>query len=420
MKGTTIRYTPKRGKPTFGYSFFAGRDNNGNRIQRVKRGFATKAEAEEALRKAIEEHKGTPVTLRTIPTFAEHFERWHAESVKRDCSPKTAERYYELGQAAVALFGKVAIDQLDTLRLTEAVNWLSDHGGRITEAHPQGRPLAPKTVRHVAFLVQGCLQQAVDWDLIPKNPMEKVRKPKVPRRRPKVIDRSGFQTLLRQTAGTSIYPLIVLGMATGMRRGEMLALEWTDLDWDKAMLEVSKSLEETKQGLRVKGTKSNVERRFSIPAEVLEVLREHKREQEEQRKLIGPEYGNWNLIFARPDGEYYSPDKMGTRVRAAMQKAGLTGVSLHSLRHSHASELLSQGAPITAVAERLGHASPNITLSIYSHALPADNQAAAKLWNDAMASVIAESRTQAAKDRMLPNVIKGGRKKPVIPIKSAS
>jgi hypothetical protein len=86
-----------------------------------------------------------------------------------------------------------------------------------------------------------------------------------------------------------------------------------------------------------------------------------------------------------------------------MQKAGLTGVSLHSLRHSHASELLSQGAPITVGAERLGHGFPKITLSIYSHRLPADNQAAAKLRNDAMADAIAESRTQVEKKDLTPN-----------------
>jgi integrase len=160
-------------------------------------------------------------------------------------------------------------------------------------------------------------------------------------------------------------------MATGMRRGEMLALQWTDIDFDRAILEVSKSLEETKKyGLRIKGTKSGEVRRFSVPADVLDMLKEHKREQDRQREMCGEEYANLNLVFCRPDGHYYNPDKLGVRIRRSMQKPGLAGVSLHSLRHSHASELLSQGAPITAVAERLGHASPNITLSIYSHALP--------------------------------------------------
>jgi hypothetical protein len=136
----------------------------------------------------------------------------------------------------------------------------------------------------------------------------------------------------------------------------------------------------------------------------------------------GPTVKNLNLIFARPDGYYYSPDELGMRIRAAMQKAGPAGVSLHSLRHSHASELLSQGAPITAAAERLGHASPNITLSIYSHALPADNEAAAKLWNDAMADVLEASLKEASarKRRRLANVSEDSEKIRVIPIKSAS
>jgi len=88
-------------------------------------------------------------------------------------------------------------------------------------------------------------------------------------------------------------------------------------------------------------------------------------------------------------------------------------------RHSHASELLSQGAPVTAVAERLGHASPNITLGIYSHALPADNKAAAKLWNNALGEVVRETRAQDARNRRLSQVISGDADEKVIVLKSA-
>jgi integrase len=425
MKGTVHKRPLKSGEVRWAYSFFAGwieKDGVRIRDQRTKSGFATKREAEYALRNAIEEQQRTPVAERTIPTFADFFERWDRECFSRQCAPKTAERYRELGQYFLRLFGDVALDQLEnmTMELQAAVNQLSDHGGQATKKYPKGRPLAEKTVRNAAFLVQGCLDQALDWGLISKNPMEKVKKPKVPRRRPKVIDRGGLDSLLRKTAGTHIFPLIVVGAATGMRRGELLALQWADLDWDKGVLEVSKSLEETKQGLRVKSTKSGESRRFFIPANVLDVLREHQRDQQRDREKYGADYANLDLIFARPDGHYYNPDKLGVRVRRAMQASGLHGVSLHSLRHSHASELLSQGVPITAVAERLGHASPNITLSIYSHALPADNQAAAKLWNDAMADVIQESRKEAQRKRMLANVSAEDREKKIIPIKSAS
>src|SRR5205085_9494856 len=96
-------------------------------------------------------------------------------------------------------------------------------------------------------------------------------------------------------------------------------------------------------------------------------------------------------VFCQPNGAYYSPDRLGARVVELMRSVGLEGGSLHSLRHSHASSLLSNGVPIAVVSQRLGHSDQNITLSIYSHAMPAETKAAAKIWNDAMADVISEA-----------------------------
>jgi integrase len=97
-------------------------------------------------------------------------------------------------------------------------------------------------------------------------------------------------------------------------------------------------------------------------------------------------YEDRNLVFCQTNGTYYSPDRMGARVAELLRKAGLHGVSLLSLRHSHASILISEGVPIPVVSERLGHANQNITLAIYSHALPRDKRAAVNLWSKAIAS----------------------------------
>jgi hypothetical protein len=121
----------------------------------LKRGFATNAEAEQALRRAIEEHQKKPAVERAMPTFGEFFERCHA-TASRDWSGTTTERTYELGQYAVRLFGDVPLDKLDTMRLAEEMTRLGDHGGRVTKEHPNGKPLAPKTVRHIGFAVQAC------------------------------------------------------------------------------------------------------------------------------------------------------------------------------------------------------------------------------------------------------------------------
>jgi len=186
-------------------------------------------------------------------------------------------------------------------------------------------------------------------------------------------------------------------------RGELLALEWSDLNESTSEINVSKSLEQTKAGLPIKSTKSEEPRRFSVPDWALDVLRAHRQEQQRDRDLFGPDYKNHNLIFCQPGGAYYSPDRLGARVVELMRKAGLDGVSLHSLRHSHATSLLSNGVPVAVVSQRLGHRDQNITLSVYSHALPADTKAAAKVWNDAMADVIADARKPGV-ERRLANV----------------
>jgi integrase len=217
-----------------------------------------------------------------------------------------------------------------------------------------------------------------------------------------VLDEGKLRTLFDRARNTRQYAFIVLAAATGCRRGELLAVQWSDLDLETGLLEISKSLEQTKAGLRVKTTKSEEPRHIAVPEWALQVLTQHRAEQDKDRALFGSAYVENNLIFCQPGGQYYSPDREGARVSELMRKVGLQGVSLHSLRHSHASILLSKGVPISVVSERLGHADQNITLSIYSHALPADSRAAAKIWNDSMAEVVSSEPVSVEVPRKSP------------------
>ena len=128
----------------------------------------------------------------------------------------------------------------------------------------------------------------------------------------------------------------------------------------------------------MKGTKSGKPRRFVVPESALPVLADHRAQQQEDKMLFGPDYQDHDLIFCQPNGAYYSPDRVGARVKELMVSVGLEDVSLHSLRHTNATELLRHGVPIAEVSRRLGHADQNITLSIYSDAVPADSRAARK------------------------------------------
>ena len=153
----------------------------------------------------------------------------------------------------------------------------------------------------------------------------------------------------------------------------------------------------------MKSTKSEKPRRFKVPGAALNALVDHRTEQDRDKVLFGADYEDNQLVFCRLEGSYYSPDRVGARIVELMKKAGIEGVSLHSLRHTHASELISNGVPITTVAKRLGHANASVTLSIYAHALEADELAAAKVWDDAMVDVISNNRKRPA-ERMLENV----------------
>ena len=439
---------------SWGYLFSAGKGASGKRNQIFKSGFATKGAAQSALRDAITEYetKSGRITERidllgrrtwgfvlgdqncgsfesreaaesartaeierreakaavvvSEPTFADYFMYWTDEYAARRCAPKTLERYKELGRYLVKHLGDTRINELTTAQIQYAIHRLKDAGGQVVNEFPNGRPLAAKTVRHIGTLLYTALAEADRLGILKiPHPManKRVVLPKLPKRRPPVLDKEKLRVLFDRARGTRLYPLVVLASATGCRRGELLALEWSDLDESTSEINVSKSLEQTKAGLRIKSTKSEEPRRFSVPEWALEVLRAHRQEQQKDRELFGPDYEDHKLVFCQPNGAYYSPDRLGARVVELMRKVGLDGFSLHSLRHCHASSLLSNGVPIAVVSQRLGHSDQNITLSIYSHALPADTKAAAKIWNDAMADVISEAR-KAGAERMLANV----------------
>jgi integrase len=310
-----------------------------------------------------------------------------------------------LGEYALRNLGELRLDQIGVAEIDDMLLALERRGGRKTEAFPQGKPLAAKTVREIAFLVAGCFRKAVARNLVNKSPFDgDVQIPEADQKEAPSLDAGQLATLLQAAAGTRLYPLIMLACATGCRRGELLALTWNDIDFQTGTLNVCKSLEETRRGVRIKSTKSGKPRSFRVPKQALDSLEDWREQQEQDRRMYGADYATHELIFCRPDGEYYKPDKVSVRVTDLATKAGLKGVGLHSLRHSHASHLLSNGTPIPTVAKRLGHKNANVTLSIYSHALPADEIAAAEVWNNSLGKVISETRSGGR----LSQVITGG------------
>jgi Phage integrase family len=181
-------------------------------------------------------------------------------------------------------------------------------------------------------------------------------------------------------------------VASGCRRGEILALEIGDVNFETGAVHIKSSLEETKAGLRVKATKSEKPRDLTLPDWALPVLREHLTVISYEKQTLGPAYQQNGLLFPDREGSYQSPNKVGNRINYQLQKSGLR-TTLHGLRHFHASWLLSNKTPLPAVSARLGHANPAITLAIYSHVMKRDDAALAATLDAGLGRIIPAAKS---------------------------
>jgi integrase len=188
--------------------------------------------------------------------------------------------------------------------------------------------------------------------------------------------------LIKRLRGNPLYVLVSLALATGMRRNEMLGLRWGDVDLDAGRLTIEQSLEQTTaHGIRIKGPKTKHGRRtISIPAHLVAGLRQHWREQQEQRLRIGlGKAPDSAPVFTTADGGHLSPSGISKAWSRVMAAIGMPGVTLHSLRHTHASMLIASGMDILTVSRRLGHSSPTITLAVYGHLIHGTDDRAAQI-----------------------------------------
>jgi integrase len=389
MRGTIRKRELPSGRVTWEFQLDAGKDADGKRQRITRGGFELKGQAEDELNRLLAEQQDGALVKPTPKTFEEYLNEWFREHAERHCAPKTVERYRQLADSyLLPKLGSVPLRDLSALTLERLYNQLRESGGK------NGRPLSAKTVRHAAGMVHSALQTAVRWKLLRYNPADGVILPTVEQTEARALDAAETECLLRTVAGHWLYPFLVVAVATGARRGELLALTWADVDFLNAMLIVSKSLEQTKAGgLRVKSTKGRRPRRLKLPPAAVEVLTMLRQEQDVNRAMFEDAYrADLDLVFCTPDGDYWKPDSITAKVCVVAQKAGLRGVSLHSLRHSHASQLLSGGVALPTVSKRLGHSSPHITAQIYSHALSQDEEAAADIWQQKMGVTITGSQ----------------------------
>ena len=359
----------------------------GQRRTRCKTVRGSKKEAESVRRKLLEAVKeGTHVDT-SKKAFAEYARHWLDNIAATKVSAKTLERYREIVETnIIPVIGETRLQKLTTAHVESLYSQAQKSGRR------DGRGLSTTTVRHMHVVLSAILVSASKKRLIQTNPMEDVESvPKAATPEIKTLDSGEVQTLLRTARGTDLYAPVLLAAATGMRRGEVLGLRWSDIDFERRVLAVRQSLEETRQDdLRIKSPKTaSGVRTIILPEFAIAALRGHRREQAERRLAVGLGSNKRGLVFTDLDGNPRSPNKLTKGFGRLVKRAGVARITLHGLRHTHATQLLLNNVHVKTVSERLGHANITITLETYAHVLPSMQQDAAdKL--DAMFGALAD------------------------------
>jgi integrase len=377
----------RRGERTFELKFDLGADpQTGRRLTRYHAFKGTKREAQAELTRLMAGAADGNYVDPVKTSLGEFLDRWERDWAAVNVSPKTKERYCELLRNHVRPhLGAVPLQKLRPVNLSELYAKLSREGR-------SDAGLSPRTVGHVHRALHKALVIAVEWGLIQQNPGDIAKPPPVAAAEIEILSEAEAMTVLHKLRGRSLYPIIALALASGMRRGELLALMWKDIDLDAARLRVEHSLEQTKAGLRVKAPKTRHGRRtISLPAWVVTDLREHWRAQQELRLKLGLGKAPADaLVFPNLDGEPRSPNAVTKEWTVAATKLGFSHITLHALRHTHASQLIASGLDVLTISRRLGHGSPTITLGVYGHLFTNTDDRAAQIMEAAFARATTE------------------------------
>jgi integrase len=217
------------------------------------------------------------------------------------------------------------------------------------------------------------LNHAVRWEIISSNPAKKVSPPRQHRQEARYYNEEQVKELLNalRTAPYKYYVAVVLALATGLRRGEIIALEWNDIDFDNKTINVNKSSQYiSKKGMVTGGPKTESSIRvISIPDEVVNILKKYRTLQDDTKEKLGNIWVESNRLFTQKHGEPMYADTLSSWFRKFIQKNCLDDLNFHGLRHTSATILSSMGIDIPTISKRLGHSKPSTTSDIYAHAL---------------------------------------------------
>ncbi len=374
MRGCIVK--PHGNRKSWGVIISLGKDpTTGKLRQKWFGGFKTRAEAEAHLNRImpqVQDGTWTPPTKERMSAFLERWLRDYAASIVR---PTTFASYELIARKhLVPVLGHIPLMRLAPQVIqgyfTRKLQGVKNDQGKWIE-----RPLSSTTVRHHAMLLHRVMETAVRWGLILQNPADRVDAPRNREVEMQTLDTEQIKIFLgtAKRMESPHYPLYLALVTTGCRVGELLGMRWKDVDLPLGTATIAQTFYRLgRQQLFGQPKSKKSKRTIPLLPVFVEELRRVKAHQEENRRLLGSDYEDHDLIFCQPNGK---PLHLGNvrrgNFRRIVKLAKLPGtLRIHDLRHTHASVLISLGVHPKVVQERLGHQDPGFSMRVYGHLLP--------------------------------------------------
>ena len=352
----------KRGENTYRLVVSTGKNLDGSRARRSKTIHGTRRDAEIALAEFVTEVNHGLVPEGKPITFEEFYHVWQVNYGEKELAPKTYKRYVGMLESRILPYlGPFILDKIkptdlmklyDMLEKDTQIKKLAKNNGARTM-----KPLSKKTILEHHRLISAMLHKAVYWQLIPYNPAERVQPPKVTRAKRRFYDHEQCKILLNglnelEENEFKYKVAIILDVFTGAILGELLGLEWSDVDFKNKEISINKASQYIPElGIYTKDPKTaSSYRNVSIPDSVIEILQEYKIWYESPKDLYGELWIESNKLFVQSDGKPMHPNTLSKWFGRFIQKIGLPVINFHGIRHTNASLLISQNVDVAVVA----------------------------------------------------------------------
>ncbi len=331
----------------------------GKRRQR-SRTYRSKKEANVGMTRWLAEIDGGGAVDRSRATMAQHLRYWLETYARPNLSAKTLEMYEHIIERHI-------IPDLGAIPLQK----LTPDQVQSFYAKKQADGCGARTIQLCHLRLSQSLKQAMMMGLVPRNVADFVKAPRAPAREMQTWTADEARAYLEVAADSHFGPVWLVSLATGMRRGELLGLRWQDVDCERRILSVRKTIGVVKGKLEIKKPKTPRSiRDIAVQPAVVEALRAHRLAQNERRLALGAAWEDFGLVFCASNGRPIHPENLSREHKRFVKLASVPLIRIHDQRHTHVTLAIAAGADVGAVSRRVGHVRTSITTDIYQHIMP--------------------------------------------------